>query len=80
MREMGKKGCSEFASDCGPANEDSLKFLKALGFEEANRIICFRKDIYRLLTQTKQTAESIHGLLSNSTPKGNDQTLYCRYL
>ena len=40
-----EKGCSEFASDCELDNEDSLKFHKALGFEEANRIICFRKDI-----------------------------------
>jgi aminoglycoside 6'-N-acetyltransferase I len=40
-----EKGCSEFASDCGLVNEDSLKFHMALGFEEANRIICFRKDI-----------------------------------
>ena len=39
------KGCTEFASDCELVNEDSLKFHMALGFEEANRIICFRKDI-----------------------------------
>ena len=41
----GEKGCTEFASDCELVNEDSLKFHMALGFEEANRIICFRKDI-----------------------------------
>ena len=40
-----EKGCSEFASDCELDNEDSLKFHMASGFEEANRIICFRKDI-----------------------------------
>ena len=40
-----EKGCTEFASDCELANEESLKFHMALGFEEANRIICFRKDI-----------------------------------
>lgn len=40
-----EKGCSEFASDCEIDNADSLKFHMALGFEEANRIICFRKDI-----------------------------------
>ncbi len=40
-----EKGCSEFASDCELVNEESLKFHMALGFEEANRIICFRKDI-----------------------------------
>ena len=40
-----EKGCSEFASDCELDNEDSLKFHLSLGFEEANRIICFRKSI-----------------------------------
>ncbi len=40
-----EKGCSEFASDCELDNEDSLKFHLALGFEEANRIICFRKEV-----------------------------------
>lgn len=42
VKEMG---CSEFASDCELDNTDSLKFHLALGFEEAGRIICFRKDI-----------------------------------
>ena len=40
-----KKGCSEFASDCELDHADSLRFHMALRFEEANRIICFRKDI-----------------------------------
>lgn len=40
-----EKGCTEFASDCELDNTDSLRFHMALGFEEANRIICFRKDI-----------------------------------
>ena len=40
-----EKGCNEFASDCELINEDSLKFHMALGFEEANRIICFRKEL-----------------------------------
>lgn len=39
------KGCSEFASDCELANINSLKFHLAMGFDEANRIICFRKGI-----------------------------------
>jgi aminoglycoside 6'-N-acetyltransferase I len=39
------KGCSEFASDCELDNADSFRFHMALGFEEANRIICFRKDL-----------------------------------
>ena len=40
-----EKHCSEFASDCELGNDDSLQFHIAMGFEEANRIICFRKDI-----------------------------------
>lgn len=38
-------GCSEFASDCELTNLNSLKFHLAMGFDEANRIICFRKDL-----------------------------------
>lgn len=40
-----EKGCTEFASDCELDNNDSFRFHLALGFEEANRIICFRKDL-----------------------------------
>ena len=40
-----EKGCTEFASDCEVDNTDSIRFHTALGFEEANRIICFRKDL-----------------------------------
>lgn len=39
------KGCSEFASDCELNNTESLKFHLKLGFEEANRIICFKKNL-----------------------------------
>ncbi len=39
------KGCSEFAGDCELDNTDSLRFHLAVGFEEANRIICFRKEL-----------------------------------
>lgn len=38
-----EKGCTEFASDCELHNLESLKFHMAMGFEEANRIICFKK-------------------------------------
>ena len=41
-REMG---CKEFASDCELTNSQSLRFHLALGFEEANRIICFAKKL-----------------------------------
>lgn len=41
-REMG---CLEFASDCELTNSGSLAFHLALGFEEANRIICFTKKL-----------------------------------
>jgi len=39
------KGCSEFASDCELSNEQSLYVHLKLGFEEANRIICFTKKL-----------------------------------
>lgn len=39
--------CSEFASDCELDNTASLSFHLAMGFEEANRIICFRKEILK---------------------------------
>lgn len=38
-----EQGCTEFASDCELLNDTSLKFHKAMGFQEANRIICFNK-------------------------------------
>ena len=39
------KGCTEFASDCELTNMESLKFHLSMGFEEANRIICFAKKL-----------------------------------
>lgn len=36
-------GCREFASDCELDNADSLRFHLGVGFEEANRIICFTR-------------------------------------
>lgn len=39
------KGCVEFASDCLLENKDSLAFHLAIGFVEANRIICFKKSL-----------------------------------
>ena len=39
------KGCTEFASDCELDNVQSLQFHLNVGFEEANRIICFTKKI-----------------------------------
>lgn len=38
-------GCKEFASDCELDNKESLKFHLAIGFTEANRIICFTKQL-----------------------------------
>ncbi len=40
-----ERGCAEFASDCELDNADSLRFHLGVGFEEANRVICFRKDL-----------------------------------
>ena len=39
------KGCREFASDCELDNAKSLQFHLNMGFEEANRIICFTKKL-----------------------------------
>lgn len=39
------KNCSEFASDCEFDNHNSYKFHMAAGFTEANRIICFKKEL-----------------------------------
>ena len=38
-------GCLEFASDCEIDNIDSYHFHKAMNFTEANRIICFTKEL-----------------------------------
>ena len=38
-------GCTEFASDCEITNIDSYNFHLNLGFQEANRIICFVKKL-----------------------------------
>lgn len=39
------KDCSEFASDCELDNHISYKFHMAVGFTEANRVICFKKSL-----------------------------------
>ncbi len=38
-------GCTEFASDCELTNTGSLAFHMKMGFEEANRVICFTKKL-----------------------------------
>ena len=44
VEDWGKeKGCSEMASDCELDNYLSVDFHKALGFKEANRLVCFIK-------------------------------------
>ncbi len=40
-----EKGCAQFASDCELDNAQSLKFHLAMGFEETNRIVCFKKEL-----------------------------------
>ena len=39
------KKCIEFASDCAIDNDVSLQFHLAMGFDVANRIICFQKTL-----------------------------------
>ena len=38
-------GCKEFASDCELDNMDSQQFHRAVGFEEANRIVAYVKKL-----------------------------------
>ena len=38
-------GCKEFASDCELDNMDSQRFHRAVGFEEANRIVAYVKKL-----------------------------------
>ena len=40
-----QQGCREFASDCELENTQSQFFHEALGFREANRIVCFVKHL-----------------------------------
>ena len=39
------KGCQEFASECELENVESVKMHLKLGFHEANRIVCFTKQL-----------------------------------
>lgn len=48
--ETGEKwgktmGCKAYGSDTEGENEQSTEFHKRAGFKEANRIICFMKEI-----------------------------------
>jgi len=38
-----ERGCTEFASDAAPENFASLDMHRALGFEETQRVVFFRK-------------------------------------
>ena len=40
-----EQGCEELASDCELSSEENLNFHRCVGFEEANRIICFTKPL-----------------------------------
>ena len=40
-----KQGCTEFASDCELTNTESQEFHKAVGFEEANRIVAYARKL-----------------------------------
>ena len=42
-----KQGCYEFASECELNNQTSWAFHLAMGFLEVNRLICFKKSLYR---------------------------------
>ncbi len=38
-------GCREIASDTEITNTDSIAFHTQIGFDQVNRIVCFRKDL-----------------------------------
>ena len=40
-----RQGCREFAGDCELTNAASIAFHTGTGFREANRIVCFTKDL-----------------------------------
>ena len=40
-----EKGCTQYASDTEITNQQSIAFHKKVGFSEANRLVCFIKDI-----------------------------------
>ena len=40
-----EQGCTEFASDCELDNAGSIAFHLGAGFTEANRIVCFTKQL-----------------------------------
>ncbi len=40
-------GYRDFGSDCALGNEISYAFHRAIGFEETDRIICFRREVPR---------------------------------
>ena len=60
-----ENACTEFASDCEISNAESYVFHMKFGFQEANRIICFKKDI---------TLQSQKSLEDKSTQNTNDCT------
>lgn len=46
VEEWGRsRGCTEMASDTTPDNVGSQAFHRSLGFQVADRIICYRKDL-----------------------------------
>ncbi len=40
-----EQGCTEMASDRQLGNQSSGSFHEALGFEEAERLVCYRKSL-----------------------------------
>lgn len=54
-----EKDCREFASDCELDNAESFAFHKAMGFTEANRIICFTKPLVNKAESTPNTGKVI---------------------
>lgn len=55
-----ERGLVEFASDCDLQNAASLGFHLGTGFEETQRVICFRRDLTRAGRGPLSTSPIVH--------------------
>lgn len=53
------QGCSEFASDAEAENAESIRFHLSAGFQEANRIVCFVKEL-KAMEEGEAASSCIH--------------------
>lgn len=53
------QGCSEFVSDAEAENAESIRFHLSAGFQEANRIVCFVKEL-KAMEEGEAVSSCIH--------------------